>query len=413
MITPGYSPTATERVLPRMALDFTTASLDARVTVTRALNTATRVNSNGFIEVVNANLPRFDFDPITLVCKGLLIEESRPNLLAQSSGFNTGSWTVANATITGSATTSPDGTNNASKLAENTTSSTDHPLYTPGATTVTAGAAYTVSFYLKQSERTWAAVGIFDGGWLRAYFNLATGVVGTVAAGTTATITPAGSGFYRCTITRTMATTSAYAGVWTANADNSFSYAGTVGSGIFVWGAQLEAGAFATSYIPTTTTSLTRNADDVSMTGTNFTSWYNQSAGTLVARFAPAVANFGANRYPVAISAGASTNAFAIRMSSGAFLGYCLTAGVNQYFNSAGTASAGVYAICGLSLDSTGGVFSANATLSTPVSSATLPTVDRLALGNFTGGAQGAYHIAQIWYYPQRLINRETQAFTK
>jgi len=58
MITPGYSPTATERVLPRMALDFTTAFLDARVTVTRALNTATRINASGQFEIVNANLPR-------------------------------------------------------------------------------------------------------------------------------------------------------------------------------------------------------------------------------------------------------------------------------------------------------------------------------------------------------------------
>jgi hypothetical protein len=66
MITPAYSPTATERVLPRMALDFTTGVLDSRVTITRALNTATRVNSSGFVEIVNANLPRFDYDPATL-----------------------------------------------------------------------------------------------------------------------------------------------------------------------------------------------------------------------------------------------------------------------------------------------------------------------------------------------------------
>jgi hypothetical protein len=56
MITPAYSPTATERVLPRMALDFTTAVLDSRVTVTRALNTATAINSSGFVAIVNANL---------------------------------------------------------------------------------------------------------------------------------------------------------------------------------------------------------------------------------------------------------------------------------------------------------------------------------------------------------------------
>ena len=87
MITPAYSPTATERVLPRMALDFTTGVLDPRVTVTRALNTATRVNSSGLVEIVNANLPRFDYDPVTLAPKGLLIEEARTNLFFQSQAF--------------------------------------------------------------------------------------------------------------------------------------------------------------------------------------------------------------------------------------------------------------------------------------------------------------------------------------
>ena len=100
MITPAYSPTATERVLPRLALDFTTASLDPRVTVTRALNTATRVNSSGDVEVVSANLPRFDFDPTTLVCKGLLIEETRTNLLRYSEAFDNVYWTPARASVT-------------------------------------------------------------------------------------------------------------------------------------------------------------------------------------------------------------------------------------------------------------------------------------------------------------------------
>ena len=67
-------------ITPSFALNFTTGVLDSRVTLTRALNTATRVNSSGVIETVNANLPRFDYDPVTLVPKGLLIEEQRTNL---------------------------------------------------------------------------------------------------------------------------------------------------------------------------------------------------------------------------------------------------------------------------------------------------------------------------------------------
>lgn len=84
MITPAFSPTATERVLPRLTLDFTTGVLDSRVTITRALNTATRTNSSGNIELVNANLPRFDYSPTTFAPLGLLIEETKTNLLLNS-----------------------------------------------------------------------------------------------------------------------------------------------------------------------------------------------------------------------------------------------------------------------------------------------------------------------------------------
>ena len=113
MITPAYSPTATERVLPKMALDFTTGTLDSRVSVARAGNTATRINSSGKIEIVNANLPRFDYDPATLAPRGLLIEEQRTNLLLRSEEFDNASWAKTNATITVNATTAPDGTTTA------------------------------------------------------------------------------------------------------------------------------------------------------------------------------------------------------------------------------------------------------------------------------------------------------------
>lgn len=104
MLTPAYSLTATERVLPKLALDFTTAVLDSRVAVTRANNTATRTDSTGTIVLVNANLPRFDFDPVTLACKGLLIEEARTNLLLNSllSGTDLATQTV---TVTAAAHT--------------------------------------------------------------------------------------------------------------------------------------------------------------------------------------------------------------------------------------------------------------------------------------------------------------------
>lgn len=122
MITPAYAPTATERVFPRLALDFTTGVLDPRVTVTRALNTATRINSSGLIEVVNADLPQFDYDPVTLAPKGLLIEETRANLLLHSSGANESAWTKDAAgtgvapVVTPNFAVAPDGTTTADRV---------------------------------------------------------------------------------------------------------------------------------------------------------------------------------------------------------------------------------------------------------------------------------------------------------
>jgi hypothetical protein len=157
MLTPAYALTATERVLPRMALDFTTGVLDPRVTVARLLDTATRVNSSGLIEIVNANLPRFDYDPVTLAAKGLLIEESRANKLLQSNFA--ASWSsTGSPTVTLNAAVSPDGTTNATQI----TSSPGGVFRAVFQDVATTAAAHTFSIYLKsatgtnQTMRIWA-----------------------------------------------------------------------------------------------------------------------------------------------------------------------------------------------------------------------------------------------------------------
>ena len=119
MITPSFALTATERVLPRMALDFTTATLDSRVKFTRAANTATVINSSGFVAAINADLPRFDYNPVTLACKGLLIEEARTNLFLYSAEFDNAYWTKTRSSITANATISPEGSLTGDKLVEN------------------------------------------------------------------------------------------------------------------------------------------------------------------------------------------------------------------------------------------------------------------------------------------------------
>ena len=114
-------------------------------------------------------------------------------------------------------------------------------------------------------------------------FNLSTGT----ASGTGASIVSVGNGWYLCIGTVTVNTTGSTGINFSINNGSTNSYTGDGYSGIYLWGAQLEAGAFPTSYIPTTSASVTRNADVASMTGTNFSSWYRQDAGCFYAEYAP------------------------------------------------------------------------------------------------------------------------------
>ena len=178
------------------------------------------------------------------------------NLLTYSQLFSNAAWTKTNSSISGTLVTAPDGTTTGSKLVEDTATSTHILLQT----ITTSATSYTFSVYAKQAERNWVCLNGFDFGVgsNRTWFNLATGVVGTTASGTTASITSVGNGWYRCSITRTfISSASNQVQVNLANADNSASYTGDGTSGTYIWGAQLELGTVASAYTPTTTTAVT------------------------------------------------------------------------------------------------------------------------------------------------------------
>jgi hypothetical protein len=328
MLTPGYAITATERVLPRLFLDFTTAVTDARVTTARAGNTATRINASGVIEVVNANLPRYDFDPVSLVCKGQLIEEVRDNLFLNSL---------------------IDGTN----LSTQTVS--------------LSAVAYVLSFY-------------------------GTGSV-VISGGHSATV--AGTGNFPSRVT--------YA--FTPTAGNStFTVSGDVKF------AQLEAGAFATSFIPTAGTSVRRNSDIVSMTGTNFSSWFNATQGSFVAAATP----YAIGSYAVysASNGGFNNRIQAPAADSTQYL--VGDGGVIQAFLDAGTLTAGVQFKTATSYKAGLFALSLNGGAVVSIASGTVPSVNRFDIGNLAGFAEIFNGwIPNIRYYPQSLTFAELRAFSK
>ena len=266
-------------------LDFANSmSVDPRITFTRA-STATRVNANGLIEVVASDSPRIDFDPATDVCKGLLIEEQRTNLLTYSENFDNGAWFKTNSSISPNFTTSPDGTVTADKFVENIGSGTKQ-LWQGGAS-YTAGTSITLSFYAKAGERNYIVFGSgtpFSSAY-GGYFNLLTGVC--VSNGPTVAVLSSiniGNGWYRYSITAIPTTTMTGVGFDirpSINGIDAGSYTGDGTSGVYVWGAQLEAGSFATSYIPSSDT-FTSRASTATYVGSN---GLIQSALTNVARY--------------------------------------------------------------------------------------------------------------------------------
>jgi hypothetical protein len=212
------------------------------------------------------NIPRIDYSTGSA---NLLIEPERTNLALMSASFDNATYTKENVTILSNVTTAPDGTMTADKMVENTVTASHRIFqsFAPG-----SAATYTFSCYAKQSEKTDFRLSIFDGGILKtAFFNVQNGTI-TSTTNVTASIENAGNGWYRCIITGAASPFVSQAQIGFLN---------TIGdgvSGIFLWGAQLEIGDFATSYIPTTTASVTRNTDVISRSNI-FTNGYITSAG--------------------------------------------------------------------------------------------------------------------------------------
>jgi hypothetical protein len=264
------------------SVNIFSSQLENRSSMTAANITTTAAITN-YIPVLMtapAGVARFDCDPITGKSLGLLIEEGRTNLLTYSSDFSNAVWIKNGATVTSAANVAPDGTQNAQLLVEDT-STGDHRTYQ--GSTLTSGIAYTFSVYAKSFGRNLIQLFSNTGILYNVTFNLSNGTIANTTAGT-GTITPIGNGWYICSVSNTsVATTTVNRQIRLVNTGVNTSYTGDGYSGIYIGGAQLEAGSFATSYIPTVASTVTRAADQASITGTNFSSWYNQAQGSLYA----------------------------------------------------------------------------------------------------------------------------------
>jgi hypothetical protein len=259
--TASINPSTTTAVTDKVILWG--AQLEQSSSVGEYIPTTSTINS----------APRFDHNPTTGESLGLLVEEQRTNLLTQSQDLAASVGT----TVTLNAASSPLGTTTAVVIIEDS-STGNHSFGTTSATV--SAVSTTCSFFAKANGRNWIALRF--AGTTRAWFNISTGQVGTVDAGTSATTVQAfPNGFYRCSCTFTPAAGAANIFMRMGTADTTDSYTGDNTSGVILFGFQIEAGAFPTSYIPTTTAAVTRNADVASITGIDTASWYNHLEGTI------------------------------------------------------------------------------------------------------------------------------------
>lgn len=406
-----------------LSLDFLSAtSLDARITFTRG-SSATRVNSSGLIESVSSNVARFDYDPVTLAAKGLLIEEARTNLLLQSQTLDNASWGKGSSTVSANTATAPDGTVSADTLIPNNGTALASATVQQDISKAASATTYTVTVYAKEAgynrilircqdsagvtNRADVTVSLVNGS-----ITSAAAVAGTFTSAS-AVVAAAANGFYRVALTFTSSADTFLRTL--VFAQDSTATTGNGTSGIYLWGAQNEAGAFATSYIPTVASTVTRSADVATMTGTNFSSWYNQSAGTFVAEYDSVAATIGPSTKAIASANDntgnnrvygylANTGAPALLVTNG---GATEANPLNSVIANATVAkSAWGYALNDFAIVTNGGTAATDATGMPP----TAP--NKLEIGNHLAGAPINGHIRSIAYYNTRLPNAQLQSLT-
>ena len=239
---------------------------------------------------------RHDYDPRLAGGPGYLVEEARTNLVLRSQEFEV-TWGKTETNVTANLAAAPDGTTTADQLLETAVNSL-HQVFQTGI--AISAASYVWSIYVKPiNGRTICWLNANDsGGNHRTWFDLTgVGAVLSSDAGNTGSILAAGNGFYRIAIVRTAAGSPSTFSIGPAEIDNSTDFLGDVTKGLYLWGAQLELGAFATSYIPTTTATVTRAADLPILLATAFP--VSLTAGTLACKGAT-----------LGISAGSSTSSF-------------------------------------------------------------------------------------------------------
>jgi hypothetical protein len=412
---------------PAFTADFLAGSVPSGISYSQS-TPYTYFDSNGLLAISTGN--RFDYDPVTLAAKGLLIEPQTTNLVLQSNPV-TANWTASTSTtLTGSAGYGLDNTLSASQITCTTSGvTTGINIKASAAITTVSTTTYTFSAYLAYGASRYVYVELFASArqFTAVVVDLQTGTItqtqttgltfNTVTSGVdaanNATVTTSlgtGYGYYRVWITfKGPASVTPSIGFVAAATGNTFvattglpTYTSTGTESVNVYGVQLEASAYPTSLIPTTTTSASRGA--VSVTNSGF-SWYNASAGTAICVFdsdllTPTGTVFALNT--------ATTTGIATTAASTSVLCY-----FDSYGALLGSISRNTQNKIAMAYDGSNNAMCLNGgTIATPSTQATIVTPTKLVFGTDQSTVAFAGHIKSFTYYASRLTNAQLQTLT-
>lgn len=374
-------------------------------TFTRA-SSATAFNSSGTLVTVSSDVPRFDFNPSTLQPRGLLKERARTNLCLRSQELDNASWTKVDTTITADSIASPDGGTNADLATEGTLGTA---VLVTSTATISAGATVTASVFVKRGNTDWlriqagSASPVVNGA--QTWINTATGALGTTSAlgtgsGVSATVQALPNGWYRVTLTYTVTVVVASLMVInSASADNSATRVNN--ATYYAWGGMIVEGSDPSSYIPTTSASVTRAADipivsNLAQLGFNF------SEGTFLVKavqnYIPAAIRFE-NFVSIYTNPGGN-NSYRVyrRHTTGTMRFEVFSGGVSQGFMEHAVSNGVIKHVSAYKFNDCAA--SANGLAVVADTSVTLPTgpVDRISLGCLAGVAGDINECGQVWF---------------
>ena len=282
---------------------------------------ATIVNSKNLIETVSANTPRIDYSD-SLTEPSLLLEPQSTNLIVYSEQFDNAYWTKTRLNAFGSgsivnAIEAPDGTTSADYIQQETGQTTGGAV----SLNLSISGAHSWSVFAKASEFQFLAIRTRGATLSISYFDLTNGTVALADPDhSNVQITSFGNGWYRCSLSDAGG---ALANRFIVGGRDGANETVTPERGVYIWGAQLEARSYATSYIPTAGSTATRlgetanNAGDVNV--------FNSEEGVLYAEIA-ALSNDNTVRM-IQISDGSNGNRVIVYYKNGGTINGAVASG--------------------------------------------------------------------------------------